>query len=212
MSGFVARTPGLAGAVDLGARGLTVKASGAILTVESSDAASAFGERPWLVIIDEYTGWPASSNHRRLWSAIVSALPKVPDSRLVVLSMAGSPVGPQFKVWKLAQLSSDWRASSTRGPCPWWSEADIESTRLLLTPAEFDRFIGCMWVETDSVLSSEADVLACVRTGDPVLPPREGVRYTAALDIGTRRDLSALAVAHTETRQAGRVVVDRVFS
>ena len=42
MSGFVARTPGLAGAVDLGARGLTVKASGATLTVESSDAASAF--------------------------------------------------------------------------------------------------------------------------------------------------------------------------
>ena len=33
---------GLAGAVDLGARGLTVKASGATLTVESSDAASAF--------------------------------------------------------------------------------------------------------------------------------------------------------------------------
>jgi hypothetical protein len=213
LSGFVSRTPGLAGAVELGARTVTVRSSGASLSVESSDAASAWSKRPWLVCIDEFTSWPDTGNHRRLWTAIASSLPKRADSRLVVLSMAGSPLSWQAKVWALAQASLDWRASSVPGPCPWWTTADVEATRVLLTPAEFARYVGCEWVETDEALSSEADVLACVRTGDPVLEPRTGVRYVAALDVGTRRDLSALAVAHTESRAGGQVViVDRVMS
>jgi hypothetical protein len=68
-------------------------------------------------------------------------------------------------------------------------------------------------VETDEALSNESDVLACVRADDPVLAPRTGVKYVAALDVGTRRDLSALALAHAETRSGGQVVVvDRVIS
>jgi len=38
------------------------------------------------------------------------------------------------------------------------------------------------------------------------------VEYIAALDVGTRRDLTALVVGHAERRQAGCVVViDRVL-
>jgi hypothetical protein len=213
ITGFIARTAGLSGALDVAARSITVKATGASLTIESSDAASAWSKRPWAVIIDEFSSWPDTSNHRRLWTAIASSLPKRRDSRLIVLSMAGSPVHPSAKVWKVAQSSTDWRASSVPGPCPWWSEVDVESTRVLLTAAEYRRFVLGEWVETDSLLGSEADVMACVRSGDPVLPARDGVQYTAALDIGTRRDLTALVVAHMESQAAGRVtVVDRVVS
>lgn len=45
-----------------------------------------------------------------------------------------------------------------------------------------------------------------------MLEPRPGVEYIAALDVGTRRDLTALVVGHAERRQAGCVVViDRVL-
>jgi hypothetical protein len=213
LSGFVSRTPGLAGAVELGARTVTVRATGASLSVESSDAASAWSKRPWLVVVDELTSWPDTGNHRQLWTAIVSALPKRPDSRLVVLAMAGSPLHPAAKVWKLAQQSRDWRASSIAGPCPWWSAEDVEATRALLTPSEFDRYVLAQWVDVDQGLSTEADVSACVRTSDPVLPARRGVRYVAALDVGTRRDFSALVVAHVESRGGGpTTVVDRIMS
>jgi hypothetical protein len=90
--------------------------------------------------------------------------------------------------------------------------AGCRGDRALLTPAEFRRYVGCEWVETDEALSSESDVLACIRGGDPVLPYRPGTRYVAALDVGTRRDMTALAVAHNESSSAGRrVVVDRVI-
>jgi phage terminase large subunit-like protein len=78
LAGLVARTPGLGGAVDVASRSVTVKATGASLTVEASDGASAYGTRPWLTVVDELGAWPQSTNHRRLWSAIVSAVPKVP--------------------------------------------------------------------------------------------------------------------------------------
>lgn len=52
-----------------------------------------------------------------------------------------------------------------------------------------------------------------MRPGDAVLPYAPGsAPYVLALDIGTRRDYSACAVAHTEHRTSGRVVVvDRVL-
>jgi phage terminase large subunit-like protein len=207
LSGFVARTPGLAGAVQVGASTVTVPGSGASLRVESSDAASSFGRRPWLVIVDELTSWPQTPNHRRLWGSVVSALPKRDDSRLLVLSMAGAPVHFARDLWQLAQSSAEWRASLLPGPCPWWDAADVAATRALLTDAEYRRYLLCEWVTADDALSTEGDVTACVRPGDAVLPPRPGVSYVAALDVGTRRDLTGLAVAH---RDGGRIVVDRV--
>lgn len=212
IAGFVARTPGLAGAVEIGARSVVIRGSGATLTVETSDGASAFGLRPWLVVVDELALWPTTANYRRLWSAIVSAMPKVPGSRLVVITTAGSPTGLGAQVWAEAELSPHWRASRTPGPSPWWSADDTEAATGSLSTAEYRRLILCEWAEGDDALTTPEDVTAAIRAGSTALPPRRGVEYVAALDIGTRRDLTALVVGHIERRARGRVVViDRVL-
>lgn len=212
LAGIVGRTPGLAGAVELGARSVTVRATGATLTVESSDGASAYGTLPWLSVVDELGVWPSTANHRRLWGAIVSAVPKVPGSRLLVISTAGSPTGLGAEVWADAQQSGHWRTSRTPGPSPWWSPADVESTRADLTASEWRRLILCEWAESDDALTSPEDVDAAIRAGSAVLAPRPAVEYVAALDVGTRRDLTALAVGHAERGEGGRrVVIDRAM-
>jgi len=69
----------------------------------------------------------------------------------------------------------------------------------------------CEWVEADDALTTAADVAACVTHPGP-LPPASGKRYVLSVDVGTRRDRTAVAVAHTEATPAGRrVVVDRVL-
>jgi len=212
LAGLVARTPGLGGAVDVGVRTVTVKTTGATLTVESSDGASAFGTRPWLTVVDELGAWPSTTNARRLWSAIVSAVPKVPGSLLLVIGTAGSPTGLGAEVWAEAETSPHWRTSLRPGPSPWWTPEDVDALRADLTASEWRRLILCEWAEGDDALSTAEDVAACIRSGAGTLPPRHGVEYVAALDVGTRRDLTALVVGHTERRDAGRVVVvDRVL-
>lgn len=210
---IVANTPGLAGAVQVGARSITVRASGATLTIETSDGASSLGTKPWLTICDELAAWPNTANHRRLWASIVGALPKVPGSRLVVISTAGSPAGLGAQTWKKGLKSRFWNTSRNPGPSPWWTEDDIESTRDDLLPSEWMRYVECEWAEGEDTLTTAEDVAACTRGGDAVLPPHRGRQYVAALDIGSRRDLTALAIGHIEQREAGRtVVIDRVLS
>ncbi|MBN6828085.1 hypothetical protein ACUXMN_000791 [Micrococcus yunnanensis] len=100
----------------------------------------------------------------------------------------------------------------TPGPSPWWSEADVESTRTDLMASHWRRLILCEWAEGDDSLTTPNDMEAAIRGGSTVLEPRPGVQYVAALDVGTRRDLTALAVGHRERRAEGPVVVvDRVL-
>jgi hypothetical protein len=211
VAGFAARTPGLSGEVRIEAGRVLVPRTGASLSIEAGDAASAFGRRPWLVIVDELAQWPLVSNYERLWSAIVSAMPKVKDSRLVVITAGGSPNSLAYATWQRAVGSPDWRTSHLPGPCPWWDARAVEAVKAELTPAQYGQLIECQWVESDEVLASAADVLACV--GHQALEPERGTRYVLALDVGTRRDLTGLAVAHSASVGGVRkTVVDRVLS
>lgn len=191
---------------------VTNKSTQAVLSVASSDGASALGKRPWLQVVDEVAAWPSSADHSALWSAIISGQPKIPNSRLIVTTTAGSPTGIGHRVWEQASSSSHWRASKRPGPSPWWSEADIEALRADSTNDEWRRLILCDWVEGDDVLSTPDDIAACVGN-HTAMPWQQRYRYVAALDIGVRKDLSALAVGHTERRDNGRLmIIDRVLT
>lgn len=146
--GFAERS-GLLGLLEVGARIVTCRATGATLSIEASDSASAFGTRPWLVVADEVALWPDTPNHARLWASILSGLGKVRDSRLLVLSSAGSPSSGAFKRWEAACRAEHWRTSLAPGPSPWWRPEDVEATRRDLTPAEYRRYLLCEWAEAD---------------------------------------------------------------
>lgn len=206
---------GLVPLVDLGARSVTVKATGARLDIMSSDGASAYGLRPWLCIVDELPMWPSTGNYRNLWAAISSSIGKVPGSRLVVIGTAGPPVGLGHDVHDLAVANPQhWRTVTEPGPSPWWSAEDVAATRASLTDSEWRRLILCEFAEGDDSLTDPQAVADAIRPGDPVLPYRPSAGpYLLTLDIGTRRDLTAAAVSHMERRTDGRVVVvDRVMS
>lgn len=211
VAGFVERTAGLDRLVDVTASAVTCRSSGASLTVEPSTGSTAFGRLPWFAHVDELAEWPDAPNHRRLWSAILSSIGKVPGARLLVTTSAGAPGGPAHERWATAESSEHWRTSLVPGPCPWWSPADVEAAREQLLPAEFARLIESRWVAADDTLATEADVDAC--TGDySALEPRPGVRYVMGLDVGLRNDATALVIGHAAAEAGGRtVVVDRVL-
>jgi len=206
IGGLVQRS-GLGALIEVTGRAVTNRQTGASLAVESSDGASAYGLRPWLSIVDEMGMWPSTDNHRALWAAILSGVPKVPGSRLLCIGTAGSPAGLGAGAWQAALASPAWRTSLNPGPAPWWTPEDVDATRASLTASEWRRLILCEWAQGDDALTTAEDVEACIRPGSSTLAPNLAHTYVASLDVGTRRDLSAFAIGHSEQRAAGRVVV-----
>jgi phage terminase large subunit-like protein len=206
LAGYVDRTPGLAGALQVDAYRVTAKRSGASLSVEASDDASAWGLRPWLVFVDELAQWKATPGPRRLWSAVFSALPKVPGSRLVALTSSGDPAHWSYAILEQARGSGAWRTSEVPGPCPWLDPADLEVQRVTLRESEYARLHLNKWVAAEDALTTVDDLRACVHLAGPQ-EPQPGRRYVVTLDLGIKHDRTVAAVCH---REGGTVVLDRM--
>ena len=89
LAGFVERTGPLAGALKVEAWKVTSVRTGATLEVLAADEASSWGLRPALLVVDEFARWPTTTGARRFWRSLFSATPKVPGSRLAILTTAG---------------------------------------------------------------------------------------------------------------------------
>jgi len=167
LGGFVART-GLGGLVDVGSWTVTVRESGARLAVESADVASAYGHLPFLDIADELAQWPATRGAHALWEALVSGLPKRPDSRLAVLTTAGDPTHWSAKVLEAARSSDRWRVSEVRGPLPWADPDDLAEQARLLPASTYARLHLNRWTAAEDRLVNADDLAACVTLDGPL--------------------------------------------
>jgi hypothetical protein len=204
-AGLVERT-GLGGLLDVETWSLTAKRTGARLVVESADVGSAFGARPYLVVVDELAAWPDVRSSRALWEAVISGLPKRPDSRLIVITSAGDPAHWSRKVLDGALASDKWRVSQIPGPLPWMDPSDLAEQRHLLLPSSYDRLHLNQWSSGEDRLVSSDDYDACC-THEGVLGPDTGqTPYVIGADLGLRIDRTVLSVCH---RHGDTIVLDR---
>lgn len=199
--------PHLPGHVKVLARKIVNEDTGAFLTVETSDAPSALGQTPWLVIADELMAWKDTRGPKALWSAIVSSLPKRPDSRLLVITSAGDPSNWTYDIVAGAEDSEDWRRSYMPGPTPWWTEADVRRQKNLLTASAYAWYVENAFAASDNALIPDDDLRAAVMQGITSRPYDPHHRYVLGIDLGRKVDASVVVVAH---REGDRVVVDHV--
>lgn len=207
----LAERSGLVAHFEFGAFTVTVKSTGARLRVESADAASAFGRRPYFVVADELAQWPTTRQARTLWEAVTSGLPKRPNSRLAVLTTAGDPAHWSAQIIEAARLSPRWRVSETPGPLPWANPADLEEQRRMLPESVYARLHLNRWTASEDRLVSPTDLAACV-AHHGWLPYDGRHSYQLGLDLGWVNDATVLTVCHLEHGELGQVVVlDRIL-
>jgi len=213
-AGMVDRTPALRASVEIQAFKIVAK-SGATVEVLAADGSSAFGLRPSLIVADEFSQWSETRNARRVWSAVLSSVGKVRGCRLVILTSAGEPSHPSYKVLEEARKSPDrWHVNEVPGPLPWVASESLEAQRPLLRDSEFARLHENVWTAAEDRLVSAEDLEAAAVLDGP-LEPRPGVRYIVTLDVGLTNDACIAAVTHPEktSDEPGaprRVVVDRI--
>lgn len=212
LAGFVLRTPELAGAVVLDQYKVTTR-NNVVLEVIAADAASAYGLRPYWLVMDELCQWPETRNARKVYEALSTALPKVPASRSVVITTAGSPGHWSRRVYESALAESQfWRVSDTHEAPPWVDPAEIEAERRRLPESAFARLWRNEWAASEDSAFRPEDVEACATLTGPLSPHAEAHAaggYVVTCDLGWRNDRTVIAVAHAEANQQ-RLIVDRL--
>lgn len=219
--GLIARTDGLSSVLRVDAKRIVNVNTGAKVQALAADVAGSEGLlSPW-ILIDELPNWRDVVSARAMLTSLLSAWPKIPGCRVVVIGHAGSPNHFSHKTLEHARSSEMWRVVEVPGPLPWMSPAVLEEQRALLPGSEFARRYLNEWVEPEDMLANLDDLRACVTLEGPVLP-RPGVRYVMGVDLGIKNDATVAAVCHVETVDRGyldgeqlssvqRVVLDRMM-
>ena len=214
VAGFVAHTPTLKGRVEVQARRVIVPESDATLEILPADAAGTWGLTPHWVFCDELANWADTTSARRLWEAASSAAAKRPDSRLVVLTTAGSPDHFAFKVLEHARTSPLWRTSEREGPAPWMAADRLDEQRQRLPHAVFEQLFLNRWTMAEGSFLDPLVVEAAfclegprMEHRDPVTGQAPGSPFIAALDLGVVHDRTVFALGH---RDGDRVLLDRM--
>jgi len=205
VAGFLARTPEVRGALRQDAWKLTNPTTGATFEIMASDDASAFGLKPFFLVCDEFSQWKNTEGPKRLWRAVYSSLPKIADSRLVIITSAGDPAHWSYKILETAEQSDRWRVNQVPGPVPWISQDDLDEQKTMLPEWEFARLHLNQWTASEDRLTNLDDIRACVTLDGPQLP-QPAIKYVVGLDIGLTHDRTVATVCHLENKT---VVVDR---
>jgi phage terminase large subunit-like protein len=213
--GYVERTPELRGRLVLDVfKARTDR--GVVLEALAADAASSWGLRPWLVVCDEIAQWPTTPAPRTLWESVSSAAAKNPDCRMVLLTSAGDPAHWSRRILEHAEADALWRVHEVHGPAPWMDEARLKEQERRLPESSFRRLFLNEWTASEDRVASLDDLRACVTLDGPQ-EPKEQAAYWIGVDLGLKRDRTAVAVCHSE-RLSGdedptvgsRVVLDRL--
>ena len=174
------------------------------------------GLRPWLLLIDEVCQWPSTPSARSFFEALTSATAKMRGGRMVLLSSAGDPAHWSRAVLEHALADRLWRVQEVPGPVPWLDPARVEEQRRRLPESSFRRLFLNQWVAGEDRVASVEDLRACV-TLDGTQEPQEDIRYTIGVDLGLKRDRTAVAICHGERLRGdedptvgARVVLDRM--
>lgn len=205
LAGFVARTPEMRGHVEVGQYRATTP-SGSVLEVLSADAATSWGIRPALVIADEITNWPGTSNARALWQSTFSSLGKVPGARLLCISTSGDPGHWTRKIYDVARKSPLWTVQDVPGPVAWVTQAYLDEQRRMLPESIYRRMHLNQWCAPEDRLTSAEDLRACA-TLPGQQEPHDRIKYVIGVDVGVRHDRTVAAVCHAEKQGSGVVVV-----
>jgi len=208
LRGFVLRNELLAGWVRLLQRQAVVEATDSTLTVLAADAASSWGLRPVLVVLDELEAWRGDQATEFFYS-LVSSLGKVKGARLLVCSTAGWD--RTSLCWKLREQVRDDPAwiFVRRGQCASWVSPDfLEQQRRILPEHVFRMLHLNEWTEAGGAFLTHDEVADIF---DEAMKVRETAADSAphfiGLDVGLSHDATAVVVVH---REKELVVVDAI--
>jgi len=175
--------------------------TGSTLDIMSSDAPSSYGLLPDFIVCDEMTHWP----RRDLWDSLLSSAAKRAQCVLIVISNAGWTDSWQYETREVVREDPRWHFHSLDGPhASWITEDSLDEQRRLLPGVAFDRLWLNRWSSgSGDALTGETIDASVDPNHAPMSGEEKGVVFSAGLDLGIKRDKSALCVVGKD--ESGRI-------
>ncbi len=188
---------------------------GSKLKIFSSDAGTAQGAAPDIMIVDEVTHWAKKD----LFDFFISSKAKKPGAVLLIISNAGVLYSWQHEAMEKAKkwmaLDGSWSVYSAPYPLATWMDPkERVRQKDMMTESEYFRLIENVWVDPTveydyiprRILEECATLgrdrsLAYQSTGQP------NQTYVASIDYGPKKDRTILVVGH---KDADDVIIDKL--
>lgn len=183
-----------------------VRRTGSVIKIMSSDAPSFHGVgvtcRRLVIIADELGQWLK----RDLYDAAIITLPKVRDSRMIVITNAGLAGSWQQDARGAAELPGNYLFAPRGVIASWISAADVARIEASVPDAIFRRYYRNEWVSSSSGFL--ADMAIWDRLRGNVAPLDTETPLVIGVDIGLKHDFTAaVAVSRDPARLDDRDAV-----
>jgi hypothetical protein len=179
IASFVRGSDLLRESLEVGRFRIVAPSTASVLEVLAADAASSWGLRPSLLVLDELSAWPRQAEV--FFQALFSSLGKVPGARCLVATTAGwDRRGLCWKLREQVQLDPAW-VFSRRGQCAAWVLGEfLEQQRRILPRHIYQMLHENIWTQAGTAFLTWGEIDAVFR--QPALDPGD---YFLGIDIGT---------------------------
>lgn len=170
-------------------------AEGAELIIAASDVGSSYGILPDLIVADELTHWEEGAEG--LWESIISSAEKRKNCMLMVISNAGFLETWQWQAREKARTApEDWIFSRLDGvKASWYDAKAFERQRRNMPPIAFARLWENQWSTGGGDALTPDDINAAFSNDvTKINGAQDGWEYVAGLDLGIKRDCSAIVI------------------
>lgn len=192
-----------------------VRGPGGVLNVLSSDAPTAYGLTPDVMIFDEITHWEKDD----LWNALYSGRGKRPGSVVIIITNSGQINSWQHRIYREAKEDlATWdtqEAPIDTQMASWMSAEEIAKIRRMLPRGLARRVLDNRWTDPaeEADYITRAEIVACQDLGRALglVYQRGGnhnTKYFGSIDYGPRRDRTVCCVGHL--RDDDVLAVDRM--
>lgn len=190
MKDMIWLNPFLAKRIDVGHRNIVCKQTESECEIVAADVAGSHGARPDVLIMNELS----HITKQEFAENMLDNATKVPHGLVIIATNAGF-LGTWQHRWRgIAETRDAWTFNVRNTPSPWLSDEELEEAELRNTRSRFMRLWYGVWASGAGDALDPEDIDAAVIHAQPMVGNEPGYVFVGGLDLGAKRDHSALVV------------------
>lgn len=187
---ILALNPWLAKRIEVQGARIICHATGSVCEIIPADTAGSQGARPDVLVLNELS----QVTRQEFAENLRDNAAKVPHGIAVIATNAGFAGTWQYRWRELARTSPRWIFEQFAKPTPWLDPDEIQEARQRNSTARFMRLFHGVWASGGGDALDDADIADAITADGPMIGSEPGYSFIAGLDLGIKRDHSALVV------------------